>query len=106
MSSTMRTRIWSAMSGWVSDLWGPGGGCLRWDAMTMGRRFTGPSDRVAAGPIPPEGARSLRAARLLGQDRLDQLRHDDAVVVHEALERDAGRPSPGRRSPRSHGGSG
>ena len=56
--------------------------------MAMGRRFTGPSGRAWRDEARRVGSR-LRGG-LLGQDGLDELGHEDAVVVDERLEGDAG----------------
>ena len=58
--------------------------------MAMGRRFTGPSGRAGGLEVPRVGRR-LGVLGLFREDGLDELRHEDAVVVDEGLERDAGR---------------
>src|SRR3954454_21621801 len=88
MSSTIRTRIWSAMSGLLPTS-GARGRWIDGDAMATGRRFTGPSITRAGACAPGSGA--LRLGGLVREDRLDQLRHQDPVLVDERAERDARR---------------
>src|SRR5215210_2656937 len=87
MSSTMRTRIWSAI--WLSFFYL----AMRW--------LTGPESRTGAGPGGPSRPSRRRHGRGCGlllfvllsrEDRFDELRTEDAVAVDERLEDDAGRP--------------
>src|SRR3954452_23511181 len=89
MSSTTRTRIWSAISLWfVLDAW-----AVRWvgsDGNRDGRRTRVRCARrprvLVARPRQRPGGLWLLGSRR--RDGLDHLRRQDAVVVDEHLERD------------------
>src|SRR5829696_4827304 len=87
MSSTMRTRIWSAMGVLVPT----SGNARRWSR--QGCDGDGPAvHRPIGHPVRARASAGLTlAGRLLRQDGLYELRHEDAVVVDDALEGDAGR---------------